>query len=126
MQHKMKRLFFKIPEYYLILIVALAGYSPSFNIHPIYIILISIFILQIIFKNRISGLILAGLFFLINLYFLAALLSEFSEFTTFNNDAKQLLFVGLSIFIVNLIMATLMVYKYASNSYTNQAKLKLN
>ena len=122
---KMKKIFFKSPEYYLIILAILAGYSPPYYVNPIFIGIIVILILQIIFKNRIAGIILGVLFFLVNLYFLGALLSEFSEFTEFNNSAKQLLFVGLSIWIVNLVFSLTMVYKYVANNFERNSQIKL-
>ncbi|MFL3662128.1 MAG: hypothetical protein ACI6PN_10300, partial [Polaribacter sp.] len=110
----MKKVFFKLPEYYLIILAFLAGYVPPFYIHPIFIGIAIILILQIIFKSRISGLILGTLFFLINLYFFGALLSEFNEF---NNRAKLLLFAGITIWIVNFTLSLTMIYKYATNSF---------
>ena len=121
----MKKVFFKLPEYYLIILAFLAGYVPPFYIHPIFIGIAIILILQIIFKSRISGLILGTLFFLINLYFFGALLSEFNEFNEFNNRAKLLLFAGITIWIVNFTLSLTMIYKYATNSFISNPKLKL-
>ena len=121
----MKKILFKLPEYYLIVLVILAGYSPPFYINPIFIGIAGIFILQIIFKNRILGISLGILFFLINLYFLGALISEFNEFTEFNNKAKQLLFVGLTIWIVNMILSLTMIYKYSTNNFKKGSQIKL-
>lgn len=103
----------------------LAGYLPPFYIHPIFIGIAIILILQIIFKSRISGLILGIIFFLINLYFLGALLSEFIEFNEFNNRAKQLLFAGITIWIVNFTLSLTMIYKYTTNSFISNPKMKL-
>lgn len=121
----MKKQFFKLPEYYLIILVILAGYSPPFYINPIFIGIIGILILQIIFKNRILGISLGIIFFLVNLFFLGALLSEFNEFTEFNNTAKQLLFVGLTIWIVNIIASITMVYNYSINGFKNITLIQL-
>tara|TARA_R110002012_G_scaffold206357_4_gene376250 strand:+ start:1892 stop:2272 length:381 start_codon:yes stop_codon:yes gene_type:complete len=122
----MKATFFKLPEYYLIMLAVLAGYSPPFNLNLISIGLVGIFILQIIFKNRISGIALGTLFFLANLYFLGALLSEFNEFTEFNNQAKQLLTFGLTIWIVNILISLTMIYKYASNNFKTDSQIELD
>jgi len=121
----MKKVFFKLPEYYLIILAFLAGYLPPFYIHPFFIGIAIILILQIIFKSRISGLILGIIFFLINLYFLGALLSEFIEFNEFNNRAKQLLFAGITIWIVNFTLSLTMIYKYTTNSFISNPKMKL-
>ena len=119
----MKRIFLKFPEYYLIILTFLAGYSPPFYINPIFVVIIFILILQIVIKNRILGLVMGSLFFLANLYFLAALISEFNGFTEFNTDAKQLLFVGLSIWITNMVMSIVLIYKYST---LNRTKDKTN
>ncbi|GAA4963785.1 hypothetical protein [Algibacter aquimarinus] len=108
----MKTILLKLPEYYFIVLAILGGYSPPLNINPIFIGIAAILILQIIFKNKISGLIFGILFFLINLYFLGAIFSEFSEFIEFNYKAKQLIFVGLGIWIMNLFFVSIMIYKY--------------
>ncbi|WP_040252204.1 hypothetical protein [Psychroserpens mesophilus] len=121
----MKKILFELPEYYLIILVILAGYSPPFYINPIFIGIAGIFILQIIFKNRISGISLGILFFLVNLYFIGALISEFSEFTEFNNNAKQLLFVGLTIWIMNTILSLTMIYKYSTNNFKKGSRIEL-
>ncbi|WP_179346490.1 hypothetical protein [Winogradskyella ursingii] len=108
----MKKLLFKSPEYYLIILLILAGYAPPYFINPIFIAIATIIILQLIFKNRISGILIGAIFFMVNLYFLGALLSEFNEFKEFSSEAKQLIFVGISIWIVNFIMSAIMIYKY--------------
>jgi hypothetical protein len=120
----MKAMFLKSPEYYLIVLSILAGYSPPFYINPVFIGIVVILILQIIFKNKISGMVLGALFFLINLYFLLALLSEFYEFNEFNYRAKQLIFVGLGIWVANLIFSSTMIYKYATNNLKRNLHLK--
>lgn len=121
----MKKTFFKLPEYYLLILAISAGYSPPFYINPFFIGIAILLILQIIFKNRISGMLLGILFFLVNLYFLGALLSEFREFTEFNNSAMQLLFVGLAIWLVNLVFSVTMIYKYSTNNFKRSSQIKL-
>ena len=121
----MKALFLKSPEYYLMVLAILAGYTPPFSINPIFIGIVGVLILQVIFKNRISGLIIATLFFLTNLYYLLALFSEFYEFPEFNNSAKQLLFVGLSLWIVNFTVSVTMIYKYTTNKFISNSNITL-
>ena len=121
----MKKILFKLPEYYLIVLAILAGYSPPFYINPIFIVIAGIFTLQIIFKNKISGISSGILFFLINLYFLGALISEFNEFAEFNNKTEQLLFVGLIIWIVNMILSLTMIYKYSTNNFKKGLRIRL-
>lgn len=120
---KMKALLLKLPEYYFIILVVLSGYSQPFEFNPILIGIAVIVILQIIFKNRILGFMLGALFFLINLYFLGALLSEFNEFMTFSNKAMLLLFVGLSIWILNAVFSLVMIYKCLTISSNQKPKM---
>lgn len=121
----MKTLFFKLPEYYLMILVILAGYSPPFYVNPIFIGVIGVLILQIVIKNKILGFILGALFFLINLYFIGALFSEFNEFTEFTHSAKQLLCTGLTIWIANLVFSLTMMYKYITNNFMRNSQLYL-
>lgn len=107
---------YKLPEYYLILLALLAGYSPPYYVNPIFIGIVILLIFQIIFKNKVLGKILGVLFFLVNLYFLGALLSELNEFTVFNNSAKKLLVVGLTIWCVNCMFSIIMIYNYFTNN----------
>ncbi len=58
---------------------------------------------------------MACLLCLINFFFLAAMLSEYREFPVFGVEAAQMLLVGLSIFVMNLVMAIVMGYKYGSD-----------
>lgn len=120
---KMKALLLKLPEYYFIILVVLSGYSQPFEFNPILIGIAVIVILQIIFKNRILGFMLGALFFLINLYFLGALFSEFNEFLILSNKAMLLLFVGLSIWILNAVFSLVMIYKCLTISSNQKPKM---
>lgn len=119
MSINVKQILFKLPEYYLLVLIILSGYSPPFTFNTIALVLAAILILQIIFTNKISGLIIAGVFLLINLYMLGALISEFNEFPEFNKEAKQLLFVGLSLWSLNMVTSIMMIYKYAKTDENN-------
>ena len=122
---EMKKAIFKLPEYYLMTLAILAGYSPPFNVNPIFMGILSLLILQIIVKNKIFGVVLGILFFLTNLFFLGALLSEFYGFTEFNSSAKQLIFVGFFIWAINLLMSIIMIYKYSLNNFDNSLQVRL-
>lgn len=108
----MKTLLYKLPEYTLILLALLAGYQPPFSMNPIFGIIIFLLILQIIFKNRVSGLLLGGCSVLGSFLFLGALLSEFHEFPEFSLAARELILVGLGIWILCMSLSLLMIYKY--------------
>jgi hypothetical protein len=109
----------RFAEYYLIVMIFLAGYTPPFHIIIPAIILIAILALQAIFKNRVSGIIISSIFLMVNLYMVLAMISELSHFNTFNASAQKLLFGGSIIFIVNFIIGGLMVGKYLSATNQN-------
>lgn len=100
---------YKLPEYYLIIFILLAGYTPPFSFNPVAIVLAFLILLQIIFRNPESGIIIAVLFIMANVYMLFAMISEFNEFPTFELGAKQLLLTGIPLFILNVAMSVLMI-----------------
>ena len=112
MKKKAKQLLFIFPEYYLLVLALLAAYTPPFSFNLFFVGFAIIPLLQIIVKNNRLGIVIGSLFLLVNLYMLGALISEFNEFATFNSNAKQLLFVGLFLWVLNITAAILMVYKY--------------
>ena len=121
---KVKQILMKFPEYYLVVLTILVGYTPPFGFSLISIGLAAVLIFQIVFKNKISGLIIASIFLLINLYMLGALISEFNEFPEFNNSAKQLLFVGLSLWSLNILSSGVMIYKYSKTESVNNSQIE--
>ena len=110
---RVKTFILQLPEYLLITAVLFYWFSTGLAVNYIAIGLIIVLILQIIFKNRIVGIIIPIILVMICLYMLLALMSEFKEFLTFSSDAKELLFVGLSYFISTIIISGVMIYKYA-------------
>lgn len=119
----MKKILLNAPEYYLVVLILLVAYSPPFYINPFFIPIILLIAAQVYFENRFTGMFLGTLFFLVNIYFLIALFSEFREFEIVNYDAQRLLFIGLSIFILNLAASTVMLYKYALSKKTTLTKI---
>lgn len=101
-----------IPECYIIFIVLFTGFTPPFSLHPLAFIIAALITWQLYFKNAITGIMLANSFALINLYMILALLSEFSEFPTFNFAAAKLLFFGSLIILTNLVIVGLMYFNY--------------
>ena len=114
-----KIILFRFPEYYLIILAFGLGYKSPLPLALFSAILIVVFALQLIYKNKLAGTVIASLFGVANFCFLLALLSEFREFSTFSAGAQSLLFVGLPLFIINSIMVIVMVYKYALNPATS-------
>jgi hypothetical protein len=113
MSPKVKSTFLKLPEYYFIIMAFLAGYTPPLELNPIFMWIALIILVQIIFRNRIMGLVLGSIFFIVNLLFLGALISEFREFAQYTDDAQRLIFVGISIWIGNVIFSLAMIFRYA-------------
>ena len=113
MKERIKTVILQLPEYLLIAAVLFYWFSTGLAVNYIAIGLIIVLILQIIFKNRIVGIIIPSILVMICLYMLLALMSEFKEFLTFSSDAKELLFVGLSYFMSTIIASGIMIYKYA-------------
>lgn len=109
---KLKHLIISYPEIYLSVLAIMAAYSPPFYFSPILLAIACIPLLQAHFAKRITGLILASIFALGSLYFIAALLSELLEFTEFNSSAAKLLIVGSLISVANLVAAALLFIKY--------------
>jgi len=109
----MRVFYYKLPEYYLALIILLAAYTPPFSFHPFFLGMALVVILQIIFQKRISGMTIGAVFFLVNLFFLGALISEFFEFTEFDQYALQLILVGVPLWLLNAFAATGIMYKYS-------------
>jgi hypothetical protein len=121
---KLNQILLKLPEYLLIAAVIFYWGSAGIIINPIAIALIVILILQIILRNRIVGIIIPSLLILTSFYMLLALISEFNEFPSFNAEAKKLLFVGLSYFILTMVVSGIMIYKYSMSKPTNNQNQK--
>ena len=115
--NSIKHIIFKLPEYYFILLVLLVGFTPPFSFNPISIAVSILLVLQIVFKYKLSGLILSILLVVVNAFMLVAVISEFKEFASFTDDAYKLLFVGSSLWCLNMLFAGVMIYKY---SFLNQ------
>jgi hypothetical protein len=109
---KLKSLLFKLPEYYLVLLVLLSGFKPPFYFAPFAIALVILVVIQIYFKNNILGFAMALLFSLANIFLLFAVISEFNEFVALNAGAIQLLVGGMMLLIINSLAAGIMIYKY--------------
>ena len=101
-----------IPEFLLLLAVLFYWLPTSNPLNWVAITLVVVLILQIIYNNKVSGIIISSLLILICCYMFLALFSELREFPTFDADAKELLFVGLLYFTTTLIVSGVMFFKY--------------
>lgn len=108
----MKSRLWNIPEYLLLLAVLLYWLPTSNPFNWVAITLVAVLIIQIIYKNKVLGIIISSLLILICCYMYLALFSELREFPTFDADAKELLFFGLFIFTATLVVAGFMFFKY--------------
>jgi len=117
---KYKQMLIHLPEYYLIVLALMAGFTPPFTMNPIALVIVGILALQIIFKNKIAGHLIASLFLIGNLVMLLALTSELNEFPKFNAHAKELLFGGLILLGFNIFISALMFVKYTINGQLPQ------
>ncbi|MBA5792620.1 hypothetical protein H1R17_01120 [Flavobacterium sp. xlx-214] len=102
----------KYAEYLLVLTIIFYWYFTSNLFNPIAIGLLVVMALQIIFKNKVSGIMIPLLFILLSLYMLLALLSELREFSAFNADAKTMLISGLLYLGFTIMCATGMFLNY--------------
>jgi hypothetical protein len=108
-----RKIVLNLPEYLLIAAVIFYWLSAGLVINYIAISLLTAIILQLIFKNKIIGIIIPTLLLMVCMYMILALLSEVGEFPSFNSDAKTMLFVGLAYFLTTILLSLIMIYKYA-------------
>lgn len=106
------KILFQIPEYYLIALGLLAAYTLPFSFKLMAMVLVVILVLQIVFKNKTTGHIIASFFLIGNLFTLIALTSRLNEFPKFMTNAKVLFFGGLLLFAFHLLISGLMLLKY--------------
>ncbi len=104
-----------IPEIYIVcsVIYYWTGTGSLFN--PIAITFLLALILQLVVRNRVTGIIISAFFVIINLYATLALLSDllkvYQEIGTLNG-AKALLFFGSLYIGLNITMGIMMFIKY--------------
>lgn len=108
-----KRTLIRYIDYYLLVAGFLAAYLLPVSVSPIAIAFIFILILQLIFKNRIMGFMIASAFSLVNVYLLLALLAEFNEIAIAGAEGISLILAGLSLISLNIIVSVVMAFKYA-------------
>jgi len=104
------------PELYLIASVLFYWFFTGTALNFVAIGLLVILGAQLLFQIKISGIIIASIFLMLNLFMTLALLSELSEFTEFTNSFYELLIVGSVYLGMNLVVSTLMMIKYIKKS----------
>ena len=109
----MKKVKQYIPETYLILTILYYWFLTANLFNWFAIVLLAVVATLIISKSNVFGVILSLVLILIDIYLFFALMSEFSEFKTFNSSAKELLFFGFSYLTLNLIFFGLLFLKHS-------------
>lgn len=109
-------------EYLLIIATLYYWQSTGSIFNPVAIGLLLILIFQIIFRNKVLGIILPCILIMLSLYMLLALRSELNEFKVFNNEAQTLLLIGLSLFLSIIIVSFLMLFNYFKRFINNETK----
>ena len=112
MDTPLKSRILQMPEYFLILATAFYWWSSGILWNPVALVLIAILALQCYYRNWLSGILISSIILLICLYMLGALLSELSEFESFNGPAIEMLLVGTLLFITPIFLAAMMMYRY--------------
>ena len=115
---KIKQLSSYLPELFLIVSVLYYWILTSNIFNPFAIGLLVILVYQIIKKKITLGIIISGVFIVLNLLMVLALISELSEFEVGNQNYKNLIIFGSLYLSLNLIMAGFKLFKYL--------KLKIN
>lgn len=118
---KVKNLLVLTPELYLIAATLYYWFLTSNLLNPVAIVLLLVLGYQVISKNITSGVIIASMFVLLNLYMVLALMSELSEFDTVNDNYMQLLLFGSLFLGLNLIAGGFMFWKYIKNPLEQKA-----
>ena len=111
------------PEFYFLASVIFYWLSSSF-INPFAWGLPALYILQIIWKNIKPGIIFSAIIGLLSLFMLFALLSEFKEFPAGSREGMKRLIIGGVYFITNIVMAGIMLVRYARKDIYSTDKEK--
>ena len=99
-------------EYYLIASVLFYWFFTGTVVNPVAIGLLIILGFQLAFQKSVSGIVIASIFLVLNLFMVFALLSELGEFTEFTANFYQLLIVGSLYLALNIWVSSRMILKY--------------
>ena len=112
-----------IPELYLILAVLYYWSLTASLLNPIAISLLLVLVYQIITRKQILGIVIATVLILASGYLILALLSELSEFSEYNDDAKELAIFGFLYLGLNITFGAIMLYRYAIKNKIKQTEI---
>ena len=106
----------ELPEYLMICVILFYWYSTALLLNPVAIVFMVLLVTQLFFKNKIVGIILPSIMALAISFLFLALMSELSEFSSFNYKAGLMLVVGLIFLGLSALASFAMFYKYALRS----------
>ncbi len=112
-----------LPELYFIVSVLYYWSLTALLVNPVAIILLLLLVFQITTRKQVLGIVIAAILILISSYLVLALLSELSEFSEFNNDARNLVVFGFLYLGLNITFGGIMLYKYINKNKLKYAKV---
>jgi len=113
----MRKILKFIPEIYFMglgIFWAAENYFIGGVINYIALLLVWLLFLQLFYKNRILGITYGAVLGLISAYMILATNSEVAQFGELSAEALKMQFVGWGIFGSGLLMAGMMVYRFAT------------
>src|SRR5687768_3575530 len=102
----------RLPEPLLLLATIYSWMLTGTLVNPVPIAIIVLLVILMFSGSRILGQSLALLLVFISIYFMLAVVSEYSDFPVVNAEAVRLLVFGLGFFGISLGIATIMIWKY--------------
>lgn len=104
-----------LPEYYLVASVLFYWFFTGTVLNLIAIVLLLVLGFQLVYQKAGLGIAIGILFLLLNLFMVLALVSELSEFTEFTSSFYELLVVGSLYLGTNILVSTMMIWKYTKS-----------
>lgn len=111
-----------LPEYYLIASVLFYWYFTATILNPVAIGLLLVLVFQLVYQKAASGIAIASIFLMLNLFMVLALVSELREFVEFTSNYYQLLIVGSLYLGINILVSSFMIYKYIRRTAASTIK----
>lgn len=111
----MKSLLTNLPEIYFIGLGsawALENFYSGNSLNYIALLIVWLLFLQLIYKNRLAGILYSNLLGFFSIYMLFGLYAEFKQFEAISENTTSLQTAGVFIFGLGVIMAGRMLYKY--------------
>ncbi|MCT8339937.1 hypothetical protein MG296_07715 [Flavobacteriaceae bacterium TK19130] len=107
-----KPLLYWLPEMYLLLATAFYWVLTGLWFNPVALFLMGLLVIQMLYNPRSLGLFIASIFILLNVYLIAAMVSDLMDIAVFGYSAQQLLVFGLAFMGINLLMAFRLLFKH--------------